>query len=153
VYHAFLVIHSLFRWVVLALALTAVVTTWAGWMGRRPWTAAQKRIDTFFVISVDIQLLLGLVLYVALSPLTHAAFAHFGHAMKDDVLRFWAVEHIGIMILAIALVHVGHALSKKAAEELTKFKRAAVFFTLALVLFLVGIPWPFMAVGRPLLRF
>lgn len=152
-YTAFLVVHSLFRWVVLALALTAVITNGSGWLGGRTWTPTQKRINTFLVISVDIQLLLGLILYVALSPATKLAFHDFGAAMKNDQLRFWAVEHIGIMLVAIVMVHLGQALSKRAAVDVAKFKRATIFFTVGLGLFLVGIPWPGMAAARPLFRF
>lgn len=152
-YDAFLIIHSWLRWVVLALALVATVTAFSGWLGKREWTPGQKRIDTFLIISADVQLLVGMVLYVFLSPVTHAAFSHFGDAMKDTQLRFFAMEHVGLMVLAIIGFHVGHALSKKAELDIAKYKRAAISFGIAVVLLVVGIPWPGLAVGRPLLRF
>jgi hypothetical protein len=102
------------------------------------------------MICADLQLLLGLLLYFVASPLTKAALAAFGPAMKDPVLRFWAVEHGFAMLAGIALVHVGKVLAGK-AEGVAKHARARTFFTAAFIAFVVGNPWPFMAYGRSLL--
>ena len=81
------------------------------------------------------------------SPITTGAFKDFGAAMGNSSVRFFAVEHIFIMIVAIVLAHVGRSLSKKAADDKSKFKRAAIFFTLSMLAVLAAIPWPFMAAG------
>jgi hypothetical protein len=99
----------------------------------------------------DVQFLLGLTLYVFLSPFTHAAFADLGAAMKNSGLRFWAVEHLVGMLIAIALVHVGRARARK-TDSLRRHRVAATFFGLALVVLLGSIPWPGLPYGRPLLR-
>jgi hypothetical protein len=39
-----------------------------------------------------------LYLYMV-SPIVQSALADMGSAMKDKMLRFWAVEHIAVMIL------------------------------------------------------
>lgn len=147
-----LALHSLVRWVVLVLAVVAIVRAWWGWLGGKPWSGVQKGLNVGLVSALDLQLLLGLWLYAVLSPLTQAAFQNFGGAMKSGPLRFWAVEHIGLMIVAIVLAHVGQALSKRAPTDAGRYKRAAIFFTLALVAILVAIPWPGTEVARPLLR-
>ena len=36
--------------------------------------------------------------------------------MRDPVARFWAVEHVTMMILAVALGHVGRVLARKARQ-------------------------------------
>jgi hypothetical protein len=56
------------------------------------------------------------------------------------------------MIVAIALAHVGRSRSKKAAADGAKFKNAAIFYGLALLIMLASIPWPGMPGGRPLIR-
>jgi hypothetical protein len=61
------------------------------------------------------------------------------------MLRFWKMEHIGTMVLAVALITIGRILSKKAKTEDGKQLRIAIFFTIGLLLILVMIPWPFMA--------
>jgi putative Ca2+/H+ antiporter (TMEM165/GDT1 family) len=90
---------------------------------------------------MDLQLLSGLILYFFLSPITKLAMSDFGAAMKDAGLRFYAVEHISMMLIAVVLVHIGRAKSKKAKTDSGKFKIATIFFLIALVLMLAAIPW------------
>jgi hypothetical protein len=93
---------------------------------------------------VHLQLLLGLLLYFGLSPITKAAFADFGAAMKDTTLRLYAVEHFITMIAAVALIQVGRILSKKASDDASKFKKMAIYTTIALLLMLSRMPnWKF----------
>ena len=145
-------IHSLLRWAVLVTALLAVLRAVPGWLGGKPWTPADDNMGRWFVLSLDAQFLVGLVLYVALSPFTTQAFGDFGAAMRDPGLRFWAVEHAVLMIAAIALAHIGRARLRRATTDPARHRTAAVFFTMALFLVLVAIPWPGLPNGRPLLR-
>lgn len=147
------VLHSLLRWLVIAFGLVAVVRAISGVSARRPWTPLDDRAGRLFVIGVDIQTLVGLILYGLLSPITRAAFADMGTAMKDATLRFYAVEHLAIMLGAVALVHIGRARARKLSTAAARHRTALIFFTLALLLILIGTPWPFRAVGRPLLPY
>jgi len=151
-YATVLLLHSLLRWLVLLTGLLAVARGIAGWRSRRPWTLPDERAGFWFITSLDLQFLLGLLLYVALSPLTRAAFQDFGGAMRDTVLRFWAVEHVAGMIVGIALAHIGRSRVHKTGNDGRRHKLAAIFFTLALVAILASIPWPTLPHGRPLLR-
>ena len=145
------VLHSLLRWLVIAFGLFAVLRAISGVSGRRPWTPLDDRAGRLFVTALDIQLLVGLILYGLLSAITRTALADMGTAMKDATLRFYAVEHLVIMLAAIALVHVGHSRARKARSDAARHRTAAIFFTLGLLLILLGTPWPFRAIGRPLL--
>jgi heme/copper-type cytochrome/quinol oxidase subunit 4 len=149
----FLYLHSYVRWLVVIFALLAVGSSFLGWFGKRPWTAVENRLGLLFTVSFDFQVLLGAILYFFLSPLTTAALRNFGAAMKNDLLRFFSVEHLAIMLVAVVIAHIGRFLSLKASSDQGRFKRAAIFYTLAILLVLVSIPWPFLSVGRPLLRF
>ena len=150
-YSLFVALHSLLRWVVLIAGILAVGRAVAGLLGPRPWTPRDDRGGRFFVMAVDTQMLVGLILYGILSPITYAAFSNMGAAMKDGTLRFYTVEHVFMMLIAVALVHIGRKRVQKAAGDAAKHRTAAIFFGLALVLILAGIPWPFREVGRPLL--
>ena len=141
-------LHNITRWIVLIVGVVAVVRAFMGWFGKKPWVDLDNKLGLYFTISMDVQLLLGLLLYVVLSPITTAAFSDFGAAMGDPTVRFWLVEHIFMMIVAVILAHVGRTLSKKAATDVSKHQRAAIFFTLAIVAVLAAIPW-----FRPLLPF
>jgi hypothetical protein len=150
-YATALVLHSWLRWVVLILGLIAVARAFAG-RGGRPWTGADETVGKWFGITLDIQFLIGLILYAVLSPITQVAFADFGAAMRNAGLRFWAVEHLVGMVAAIALVHVGRVKVRKAADAGQKHRTAALFFAIALIIMLASIPWPGMPAGRPLVR-
>ena len=140
-YNEFLLFHNTLRWLLLISLFITLVKYLAGWMGNKPWTKFDNLLGIVFTSLMDIQLMLGLVLYVFLSPVTRTAFADFGAAMKDDNLRFYAVEHISIMLVAVIMVHIGRAKSKKAKTDIGKFRIASIFFLIALALILGGIPW------------
>jgi hypothetical protein len=145
-------LHSIVRWVVLVLGALAAVRALAGWMGRRDWTPADDRAGLLFTIAADVQMLLGLALYFGLSPITASALQDMGAAMSVPSLRFWAVEHTTLMILAVVLAHVGRVLARKPFAPAARHRRAAICFLLSLVLMLVGVPWPGTPNGRPLFR-
>jgi hypothetical protein len=141
-YGIFLLVHSWLRWAVLAAGVAAIARG-----GSRDESAGK-----WFTILLDVQMLLGLLLYFALSPVTGAAFDDFGAAMGASHVRFFAVEHVFGMVIAIALAHVGRKKVLKAPVE-RKGRTAAIFYGLALVAILASIPWPGMAAGRPLFRY
>lgn len=151
-YSTVLSIHSWFRWAVVVAGLIAIVRAIAGVSARRSWTSADDRAGFWFTLTLDLQMLLGLLLYVALSPITRAAMQDFGGAMSVSSLRFWAVEHAFGMILALALAHAGRARTRRLSDSRARHKVAAICFVLALLAVLISIPWPGMPNGRPLLR-
>jgi hypothetical protein len=119
---------------------------------RRLWTAADDRGFLLFIIALDVQTLLGLILYVGISPVTAIAFQNLGAAMRDPSLRFFVVEHAIGMLIAVALAHVGRVKVKKAADAHAKHRTTVVFVALAIIVMLLSIPWPGMPGGRPLFR-
>jgi hypothetical protein len=150
-YAAVLTIHSWLRWLVILAGIAAFVRAAGGASSRRPWTPADDRSGFWFITTLDLQVLLGLVLYVFLSPFTHAAFGDIGAAMKNSGLRFWLVEHPFGVIVGIALAHIGRARARK-TDSLRRHRIVAIFFGLALVALLASIPWPGTPAARPLLR-
>lgn len=150
-YATVLALHSYLRWLVVLAGLMAFLRAVSGAVGRKSWTRADDRAGFWFTTALDAQFLLGLLLYAFLSPFTHEAFGDFGAAMKNSVLRFWAVEHILGMLIGLVLVHVGRVRARK-TDSLRRHKVAAIFFGLALAVMLASIPWPGLPAGRPLLR-
>lgn len=148
-YVAILFAHSLLRWFVLiGLAVRAAMGA-QGWLSGRESGPADKRVGLFTIIALDTQLLLGLLLHLWLSPVTKQAFADMGAAMKDAALRFWAVEHLTLMLLAVVAAHAGYAIAKRGATSVKGHRAAAIGFGIALLLVVIGIPWPFRAdIGR-----
>src|SRR5512136_2373351 len=115
-YPVVLFLHSWARWIVAIAAVVAVARAFYGWLGKKDWTRFDDQLGLLFSTSLDVQMLLGLILYIFLSPITQAAFKNFGAAMSDATLRFFTIEHLLYMVVAVVLGHVGRALSKQATQ-------------------------------------
>jgi hypothetical protein len=74
-----LTLHSLWRWVVLIVAIAVIVKYAAGWLGKRPWTDLDARLGNGYAWAMTIQFVLGLVLLV-----TYAVAAHSMRASKSS---------------------------------------------------------------------
>jgi hypothetical protein len=138
-YSTVLLIHSWVRWLALAAGIGATTTRTERWA-------------LVAMIALDVQLLLGLLLYLVVSPNMAEIRAHFGEAMKNGQLRFWAVEHLTAMFVAVILAHVGRVLARGARTPEAMRTRILICFGIATLLMLIGIPWPGLSYGRPLFR-
>ncbi len=151
-YGVVLTIHSWIRWAALLLGVAATVSAF------RDPAAPSSRVpgswwDTSFQLTLDLQLLFGLLLYLGLSPFTRDALNDFGASMQVPALRFWAVEHVLLMFTAVGLVRAGRVMAMNAKTPATRRSRRLVCFTLAMMILAAGIPWPGLSYGRPLFRF
>ncbi len=118
--------HSGWRYLVLILLVVAIVQALVGWLGKKPYTEANRKINLFTLIFVHTQILIGLVLYF-MSPLVEAGE------------RYWKMEHIGMMIFSAVLVTVGNARSKKGDDPAAKHRAVALYFGLALIIIVAAI--------------
>jgi hypothetical protein len=138
-------LHNLMRWVVLLGGAWALVAVVRGLVARSAWTPAVRRAGAIFAGVLSLQFVIGLLLYVV-SPLVRGGFGDFGSAMSNDVTRFFLVEHLLIMLLAVASAQIGLSTARRAEGDRAKFVRATIGFGLSIALILYGIPW-----WRPLL--
>lgn len=134
-------IHHYLSWLFFFALIFSVGKSWIGFIAKKPWSAVDGRLSLVTTVLMDLQVLTGIILYVFLSPLTKAAFADFGAAMGNSMLRFYAVEHILVMLIALALLHVGRSKMKKSADGIKKHRITALYSTIALVFVLSRIPW------------
>jgi hypothetical protein len=145
-YPILLAVHNIMRWIVLILGVIVVLRALIGWLNSREWTIVERRLGVFFTSAIDVQLLLGLLLFLFFSPLTKSAFQDFGAVMGNDGLRFIVLEHTFYMVLAVVFAHLGSVFSKRASQPTAKHRLAAIWYGLALIAILLGMPWT-----RPLL--
>ena len=135
--------HSGWRWVVLALLIYAIFNAFTKWRSGQSFEDKDRKTNLFAMISVHIQLLFGFVLYF-MSPSVQFSSA----TMKDSMLRFFTVEHLVMMLIAVILITIGNSMSKKALEDTIKFKKTFTYYLIGLIIILAGIPWPFRGFGN-----
>ena len=140
-YPVVLATHNIIRWIVLIVAVLAVLRAYLGWLGGRAWLQSDRKVGLLFSTVLDVNFLLGLFLYLFLSPITRGAFQNLGAAMGNPAARFYLLEHIFYMVLALVLVHLGNARSKRATGDQAKHRTAALFYTLSVLIILIAIPW------------
>lgn len=132
--------HNLLRWAVLLAAAFALLRAYRGWLGRRAWERADRAAGLLFGISLDVQVLLGVVLYLFVSPITRGALGDLAGAFQSAGLRFFVFDHVIGMLVALALVHIGSARARRAAGA-QAHRQAALFYTPAALAVLLTIPW------------
>jgi hypothetical protein len=130
------------------MLIVAIIKAFDGWLNKKEYTGTDNKLSLITLIVVHTQFLVGLILYF-ISPLIQRALSDMGAAMKETTLRFWAIEHIAMMLVAVVLITIGRSSSKKAVDAVKKHKRIALFFLIGLIIILAAIPWPFSRVPRP----
>lgn len=134
--------HSGLRWVVLLLLVAAVVNALIKWRSNAAFGDSDRRTNLFALIASHTQLLLGIVLYF-ISP--RVVFST--ESMDNPVARFFLVEHLSLMLVALIIITIGYVRAKRASVDQTKFRLTFWFFAIGLVLILAAIPWPFQNYG------
>jgi hypothetical protein len=132
-------LHNLLRWVVLIALLLTIVKLFL--------KQDALKISKVLLISAHTTLVLGLYQYF-FGPVGFYFIKTMGMAaaMKDKVARFWGVEHISTMLLAIVLITIGHVKYKKGGSP----KTTLILYIIALLLIFAAVPWPFReGIARP----
>lgn len=119
--------HSGWRYLALLALAIAVVKYLLGWLGNGGWGKLDRQIGVVTSIVMDIQLLLGLVLW--------AVGAGMG-LLGANITR--TVEHPVWMLIALAVMHIGWSRTKKAADG-AKARTAAITFIVTGLLVAVGV--------------
>lgn len=117
--------HGLLFWFALAAALAAIFVALSGWNGTKSAGAKLLRFGIIFVITMDIEFIIGLFLYFGADPITRGAFG----------------SHALVMFLAVLCAHVGGAISRKGRTNLIKYRGASIAYTISLLLLLSAAPW------------
>ena len=123
--------HSGWRYLVIILLLVAFINALMGYLGKKPYTEGNRKLNVFALISAHIQLLMGLALYFIMGV--------YKYDSSTAIARYWKMEHISMMIIAIVLITVGNSRSKKVDSALMKHKTIFIYFGFALVLITAAI--------------
>jgi hypothetical protein len=145
-YNILLHLHSIGRWIVLLLLIIAIFNSLVA--SGRPFIKSDNSTGLLLTIFADLMFLIGAVLWY---------FGNWGYkqikeggmesVMKNPSSRFFAVEHLVGMLVAIVLIHIGKAQAKRKISDNAKHRRTFIFYLLALLVILFSIPWPFREIG------
>lgn len=151
-YQTFLILHSLNRWLVLFSLLFTIYISWDGYRTDRKFSGSDNTARHLTATISHIQLLLGLYLYM-ISPIVRFDVAEGAVTGLISEHTFFRLVHISLMIVSILVITIGSAKAKRAVTDRVKFKTILIWFSVALLIMLVAIPWPFSPLAvRPYLR-
>ena len=136
--------HSGLRWIFLLIIIFAIVNAIRKWKSGDKFGAKDKLISVLTLAFTHTQAMIGFILYF--SEEKYKGFSEMG----DRILRFYAVEHLLGMLIAVILITIGHSKAKKEEDDKAKFKKIFVWFSIALLIVLISIPWPFTIAGAGL---
>ncbi len=152
-YYTLIIIHSIVRWLVLISLLYAIYRACIGYKNNRPFLKIDNFIRHSTATIAHIQLVIGILMY-SKSPVVKHFLIHPNSSQGSSEPLFFGVIHMIAMLAAIVIITIGSSLAKRKPTDAEKFKTMAVWFSWALVIILVAIPWPFSPLShRPLIRF
>ncbi|GGH36647.1 50S ribosomal protein L27 [Mangrovimonas yunxiaonensis] len=134
-------LHSYWAYIVLLILFIAAINSLVKRATGKDYLAFDFRISLFALIVSHLQLLIGIVLYLVSPRMALFGDLGMGGIMKNEVARLYLIEHPIINLIAIALITIGYSKHKKKLISKAKFNTIAIFYTIALVLFLSRIPW------------
>ncbi|MFW6371529.1 MAG: cytochrome B [Bacteroidota bacterium] len=135
-------LHSGLRWIFLLVLLVSIIIALVGWQRRNKFTVAKNRVFLSTLTIAHLQLVIGFILYFVSPKVIFAT-----NSFSDNMLRFFLIEHILLMITGITLITIGYVKTKKITIEFKKFRNIFWYFFLALIITLIAIPWPWQGYG------
>jgi quinol-cytochrome oxidoreductase complex cytochrome b subunit len=151
-YETLLILHSWGRAALVVMLVVMLARHLRAWLGEKPYRASDRVGGLVLTILADVQIVVGLLLYFAYSPTVKLARQNFGESMQDPEKRYWLVEHLTTMLLAIVAIHVGKILAVRSKREVARHMWATIGYGLGLALLVWMSPWPSSAIARDWLR-
>lgn len=146
-----LTLHSLTRWLLLAMLMTTVIRSWYASRRNGSFSRTDATFKNTTALLAVLQLVLGLWLY-CLSPFVAGFFRNFPDSIHIRDFRFFGLEHITVMTLSLLFVVIA-ALRSVRKSGRSKHRMIAIWYSIAMVLIFLSVPWPFSPfTSRPWLR-
>lgn len=144
--------HNFMRWLVLASLLFAIYRAYKGYFSKATFSKIDNAVRHWTATIAHVQLMIGMVLYFQ-SPIIKYFMANFKEAIKTLDLLFFGLIHGSLMLTAIVIITIGSAKAKRKPNDYEKFKTMLIWFSIALIIIFIAIPWPFSPLAnRPYYR-
>ena len=135
-------VHSVLRWFILIFLVYSLVISLIKWRTSGQLNKRDSLMAALTVHFSHLQLLVGFILYFISYKVMFDK-----EAMVSPMIRFFTVEHVSIMVIAIAILTIGNIKAKKASDPKQKAKLIFLWFAVGFILIMAAIPWPFRALG------
>lgn len=151
-YQTITFLHSTFRWLVLLSLLYSIFKACKGYFQQKEFTKTDNSVRHWTATIAHVQLVLGITLY-SQSPIIKYFWKNFTEAKESFDLIFFGLIHIFLMLFSIILITIGSSISKRKSNDKEKFKTMLIYFSIALLIIFIAIPWPFSPLAnRPYFR-
>ncbi|NIF05228.1 hypothetical protein F3J23_07200 [Chryseobacterium sp. Tr-659] len=151
-YQTLTFLHSQTRWLVLLSLTYAIYRSFKGYQSQRKFTKTDDSVRHWTASIAHIQLIIGMIFYLK-SPVIKYFWKNVNEATASFEHLFFGLIHITLMITAIIIITIGSALAKRKLSDKEKFKTIGIWFSIALMIIFIAIPWPFSPfVNRPYFR-
>lgn len=147
-----LLVHSWSRWLVLGFLLYAIYRASTGYFKNELFTKADDSVRHWTATVAHIQLMLGIILFTN-SPVAKGYWASGQELLQDFDTTFFGLIHSILMLTSVVILTIGSALAKRTTADRDKFRIMLLWFSVALLIIFIAIPWPFSPFSnRPYLR-
>lgn len=151
-YQTLTFLHSTFRWLVLLSLIYSLFIAYKGYFSNKNFSKTDDSVRHWTATIAHVQLILGITLY-SQSPIVKYFWNNFSTAKESFDLLFFGLIHIFLMLFSIVLITIGSALTKRKTTDKEKFKTMLIWYTIALIIIFIAIPWPFSPfANRPYFR-
>ncbi|NNF34764.1 MAG: hypothetical protein HKN68_11670 [Saprospiraceae bacterium] len=133
--------HSFWAYLALILLILTIINSILGVTGDKPFAGKDRKLALFTLISVHIQLLIGIVLLFTSPYWAALTESGMGEVMKNSLYRMMVVEHPLTNIIAVTLITIGWSRHKKQDSDKAKHKSFMIFYLLGIILLLSRIPF------------
>lgn len=151
-YSTLITLHSMFRWFVLISLLISIYRAWKGMTSGSVFSRTDNTVRHWTATISHVQLIIGMILYFQ-SPIVDYFLKNFRIAVTSIEFTFFGMIHSLLMLLAVVVITFGSALAKRKITDREKFRTMFYWFSIALIIILIAIPWPFSPLAnRPYFR-
>ncbi|MEM7486653.1 MAG: hypothetical protein AAF348_15700 [Bacteroidota bacterium] len=151
-YSTVLVLHSIFRWLVLLSLCYAIYRAYKGFHSKSHFSYLDNKVRHWTATIAHIQLTVGMIVYIK-SPIIKYYFSDFKNLVNNWEMTFFGIFHSILMIAAIVIITIGSAKAKRKKTDIEKFRTMLGYFSIGLLIIFIAVPWPFSPLAnRPLLR-
>jgi uncharacterized protein with PQ loop repeat len=132
-------LHIIISFLTIIAGLATVIRAIRGWSASKNYDRVDLMFSLAFTIGLYLQLILGFIIYVILrSQINNPAF-EVTNSSNDASLRFWAIEHIALMIFALFLTQLGRIYIKHSTNSLNRYRSSLFYYGTSLVLILFSL--------------